>query len=154
MCLAVANSKTAQQNNMHGGVSEASTKVATDAEERTGRDGWVPPDIDAVRPPVAKEATCDLGCAISQTGMRIEKFVDNLNRLTAITDRPVYGDEGEQISNNGPESPTPSKAGYIGADHLPPSLTAGNSAADHTFPKGRDVFVNDCHPCRLLLMRS
>jgi hypothetical protein len=139
MCLVVANSKTEVYRKL-------STKVATDAEERTGRDGWVPPDIDAVRPPVAKEATCDLGCVISQTGMRVEKFVDNLNRLTAITDRPVYGDEGEQISNNGPESPTPSKAGYIGADHLPPSLTACNSAADHTFPKGRDVFVNDRHP--------
>jgi hypothetical protein len=83
LCLVVANSSIAQQMNTLGDAPEASAKVATDAEERTERDGWVPPDIDAVRPPVAKEATCALQDVISTAGTRTEEFVDNLNRLTA-----------------------------------------------------------------------
>jgi hypothetical protein len=83
LCLVVTNSSTAQQIKAQGGVTEASTKVATGAEERTERDGWVPPDIDAVRPPVAKEATCALQDVISTAGTRVEEFADNLNRLTA-----------------------------------------------------------------------
>jgi len=69
--------------NTLGDAPKASAKVATDAEERTERDGWVPPDIDAIRPPVAKEATCALQDVISTAGTRVEEFVDNLNRLTA-----------------------------------------------------------------------
>jgi hypothetical protein len=83
LCLVVAKSSIAQQTNTLGDAPEASTKVATDAEERTARDGWVPPDIDAVRPPVAKEATCSLQAVISKAEMRVDEFVDNLNRLTA-----------------------------------------------------------------------
>jgi hypothetical protein len=69
--------------NTLGDAPKASAKVATDAEERTERDGWVPPDIDAIRPPVAKEATCALQDVISTAGTQVEEFVDNLNRLTA-----------------------------------------------------------------------
>jgi hypothetical protein len=83
LCLVVANSSIAQQMNTLGDAPETSAKVATDAEERTERDGWVPPDIDAVRPPVAKEAACALRDVISKAGTRVEEFVDNLNRLTA-----------------------------------------------------------------------
>jgi len=79
----VVNGSVAQQMATLGDAPEASAKVATDAEERTERDGWVPPDIDAVRPPVAKEATCALQDVISKAGTRVEEFVDNLNRLTA-----------------------------------------------------------------------
>jgi hypothetical protein len=82
VCLVLANSSLAQQIKTLGEASKASTKVATDAEERTAKDGWVPPDID-VRPPVAKEATCALQDVISKAGMQVEEFADNLNRLTA-----------------------------------------------------------------------
>jgi hypothetical protein len=82
VCLVLANSSLAQQIKTLGEASKASAKVAIDAEERTAKDGWVPPDID-VRPPVAKEATCALQDVISKAGMQVEEFADNLNRLTA-----------------------------------------------------------------------
>lgn len=83
MCLIVADSSTARQIKMQGGVSQGSTKVATDAEERTARDGWVPPDIDAVRLPIAKGGGCALQDVTSKAGIRVEEFTENLNRLTA-----------------------------------------------------------------------
>jgi hypothetical protein len=79
----MASGSIAQQNKRQEDVSRASKKVATDADERSARDGWVPPDIDAVLPPIAKEATCPVRDVISKAGMRVEEFADNLNRLTA-----------------------------------------------------------------------
>jgi hypothetical protein len=51
---------------------------------RTASDGWVPPDIDTVQPPVANATSCSLPDVVSKTGTRIESFFDNLNRVTAI----------------------------------------------------------------------
>jgi len=59
-------------------------KAATDAMERTIKDAWVPPDIDAVSPSVAETTTCALQDVISKAGMRVQELVDNLNRLSAI----------------------------------------------------------------------
>jgi hypothetical protein len=82
-----ANNALAQQTNTLYDTPKESTTVATDnaslVRTRTAKDGWVPPDIDIVRPPVAREATCSLPDVISKTETRVEEFVDNLNRLTA-----------------------------------------------------------------------
>jgi hypothetical protein len=51
---------------------------------RTASDGWVPPDIDTVQPPVANATGCSLPDVVWKTGTRIESFFDNLNRVTAI----------------------------------------------------------------------
>jgi hypothetical protein len=87
LCVLVANSAIAQQTHTLDDVPEASAKVATDNAPpqriRTAKDGWVPPDIDAVRPRVAKGTTCSLLDVASKAGTRVEEFVDNLNRLTA-----------------------------------------------------------------------
>jgi hypothetical protein len=87
LSLLVANSTIAQQTNTPDHVPAASTKVATDSAPsagiRTAKDGWVPPDIDAILPQVANGATCSLQDVVSNAEMRVEEFVDNLNRLTA-----------------------------------------------------------------------
>jgi hypothetical protein len=85
--LPVPNSTIAQQTNRRDDAPKASTKVAKDNAQpqsmRTAKDGWVPPDIEAVRPPVANEPSCPLRDVTSKAGKRVEPFVDNLNRLTA-----------------------------------------------------------------------
>jgi hypothetical protein len=86
LCLSGLNNAIAQHNALHDTRKE-SKKAATDnpstASARTAKDGWVPPDIDEVRPSVANATPCSLQNVISKAEMRVDEFVDNLNRLTA-----------------------------------------------------------------------
>jgi hypothetical protein len=50
---------------------------------RTMSDRWVPPDIDSVQPAVTSGVTCSLRDVLSKVGTNVEKFVDNLNRISA-----------------------------------------------------------------------
>jgi hypothetical protein len=82
--LVVASGISAQLNKPADTPETSQKEAATDPMERTTKDAWVPPDIDAVRPSVAEKTTCALQDVISKAGMRVQEFVDNLNRLSAI----------------------------------------------------------------------
>jgi len=45
--------------------------------------------------------------------------LETRSRKRSLPGRPVYEDESERIYHHGPESSTPLKAEYIGADQLP-----------------------------------
>jgi len=73
---------------MRTGLSEDPLKPTTAAEiprppMRAVPDEWVPPDIDALQPPVAEGIACPLGEVVSGAEARVEEFLDNLNRVTA-----------------------------------------------------------------------
>lgn len=50
---------------------------------RSTLDRWVPPDVDAMPLPVASSASCSLPNVVSQTGLRVEELVHNLDRFSA-----------------------------------------------------------------------
>src|SRR5258708_27405913 len=55
-------------------------------------DRWAPPDIDALKLPVAEAASCSLPDVVSQAGIRVEELVHNLDRFSAtevIQHQPV-----------------------------------------------------------------
>ena len=55
-------------------------------------DPWPPPNIDALKLPVAEAASCSLPDVVSQAGVRIEELVHNLDRFSAtevIQHQPV-----------------------------------------------------------------
>jgi hypothetical protein len=55
-------------------------------------DPWAPPDIDALQLPITEAATCSLPDVVSQAGVRVEEFVQNLDRFSAtevIQHQPV-----------------------------------------------------------------
>jgi len=85
LCLSRVNNAIAQHNTLHDTRKEP-TKAATNntSTARTAKDGWVPPDIDEARPPIANATPCSLQDVISNAEMRVDEFVDNLNRLTAM----------------------------------------------------------------------
>lgn len=53
-------------------------------ELRRPGDAWVPPDIDAVVPPVARGEACRLPEVLAGAGRRIQELVSNLDRFTAV----------------------------------------------------------------------
>ena len=52
-------------------------------ELRRPGDVWVPPDIDAVVPPVTHSEACSLPEVVTGAGRRIQELVSNLDRFTA-----------------------------------------------------------------------
>jgi hypothetical protein len=53
------------------------------AETRGPGYAWVPPDIDALVPPVAPDQACPLPAVVAGAGRRIQELVSNLDRFTA-----------------------------------------------------------------------
>ena len=159
LCVVVANSGIAQSTNTAGDPPEASAKVASDDTSpkgiRTAKDGWVPPDIDAVRPPVDNGAACSLNEVISKAGKRVEEFVDNLNRLTAKETV-----QHQTVSHSGtlhdPEiqkseyvvsaKPTPDGNVYL-EEYRGPSLNPSpEPSSDHVSVSGAFALVLIFHP--------
>jgi hypothetical protein len=84
LCLVLTNRASAQLNTPLDAPEVLRTEAGTNTVERTTRDAWVPPDIDAVHPSVTDKTTCALQDVISKAGMRVQEFVDNLNSLSAM----------------------------------------------------------------------
>jgi len=89
LCLAAAATASPRQGRgIRTGLPKDSLEAPAEAEiplpvVRPAPDEWAPPDVDAVRPPVAEGIACPLDDVVSETGARVEEFLDNLNRVTA-----------------------------------------------------------------------
>jgi hypothetical protein len=64
--------------------------------------------------------------------MGLSHALETRYRRRSIRGRPLYEGRERADIHHGPESTTPIKAEYIGADQLSSLIFACNSAADHT----------------------
>jgi hypothetical protein len=83
LCLAAAGTVTPKQEGGMSRLKVPSGPEMLEAPARPAPDEWVPPDVDAVQPPVADGIACPLDEVVSEAGARVEEFLDNLNRVTA-----------------------------------------------------------------------
>lgn len=64
------------------------------------RENWAPPDVDAVKPPVASEDACMLSDVLKAAGTKAEEFVEDLQKFSAIEDyQATEFRPGGQIGN-------------------------------------------------------
>lgn len=86
---------------------EAPAAAATPDQETTPADrkngSWIPADVDQRVPPVAPGVTCNLERVLHSAGVRLQQFVNNLQKFSATEEVNHYKVDGAG-ARHGPES--------------------------------------------------